>query len=141
MLQENQHLIYQLVPSADILWEETLQIYVNTFSGDIECRIGLFETNDNENLTELERQLNNDSHLNVNSIKKCIQKLQIQLLIRRYEDSLDENRMRSIEVRKFPIQDGLKGISDDLLCIQSILEPRFYLVSLIKAYLNAVLDR
>lgn len=132
IIRNSPALIYQLLPTKEPMHNECLQIYVNTFSGEIRCKIGISTSAENSQLEELEKQLNNDLHLNVAIFKKCIQNLQIQLFTERYKKALDEERMRIIKTQQFPNQQKLEELSKNLLCIQLVLEQRIYLVSFLQ---------
>lgn len=130
LFQHNQQLIYRLLNFDDLSQEENLQICVNSFTGEIKCQIMIFKANEQDNLLDLEKQLNSELHLNPTHFIKCLQKIQIQLLMKRYKEALDLSCVRLLDKQQFPIQEKLKELLiEEFLCLQLIYEPKMYLVS------------
>jgi hypothetical protein len=119
----------KLLPASDLSTDEMLKISISAFSGKVKCQLKALEE-DASNVGIFELLLNDDFYPDSAALKQCLQKMQVQLMTKRYQDTISDGRLININLHQFPAPDRLKELPDDKLCLRLALEPRIYLVSI-----------
>lgn len=127
--QTDQHLILKLLPTNDLSTDEMLKISISAFSGKVKCRLKELE-NEPTHIESLEVLLNNDFYPDPTALKRCLQKMQIQLMQKRYKEAIGDSRLSEFDVQHFPALDHLKKLPQDKLCLRLSLEPKIFLVTI-----------
>jgi hypothetical protein len=126
---------YSLLQLDDFTSDETLNIAVNTFTGKLQCSIPILTDNPKE-LAELENLLETNDPFNYEKALECLKRLQILLLLKRYDIAVSNFQFKQIEANQVPITQKLNGLPKDRIYLQFIDEPQYYLVNLVENYLN-----
>ncbi|PAV81255.1 hypothetical protein WR25_08466 isoform F [Diploscapter pachys] len=107
--------------------EEHLVIAVNMFTGRVICSVTCLNVSQRATLRELEKALYDN--YNQDTIKRCLNRLKIMVMIERYRRSVTTLQIRIVsENQMLPCLQKVRPIPKDKICLQFIKEEEYYLI-------------